>query len=67
MRKLAAEPGANPMSLCHHVEKKESLLRGVAALVGAEFHLPPPRRCPGRNGCADSQPTSAHWRTATQI
>lgn len=40
MRKLAAELGANPMSLYHHVENKESLLRGVAALVGAEFHAP---------------------------
>ena len=37
MRKLAAELNANPMSLYHHVPNKDAVLRGVAALVGAEF------------------------------
>ncbi|MEV6116241.1 TetR/AcrR family transcriptional regulator [Streptomyces sp. NPDC052109] len=37
MRKLAAALDANPMSLYHHVPNKEALLRGVAAMVGAQF------------------------------
>ncbi|MFI6361028.1 TetR/AcrR family transcriptional regulator [Streptomyces sp. NPDC050743] len=37
MRKLAAALDANPMSLYHHVPNKEAVLRGVAAMVGAEF------------------------------
>ncbi|WP_245687424.1 TetR/AcrR family transcriptional regulator [Streptacidiphilus griseoplanus] len=36
MRKLAAGLGANPMSLYHHVPNKAALLRGVAAMVGAQ-------------------------------
>jgi AcrR family transcriptional regulator len=38
MRKLAAELGANPMSLYHHVPNKAALLHGVAGVVGAQFH-----------------------------
>ena len=37
MRKLATALDANPMSLYHHVPNKDSLLRGVARLVGAQF------------------------------
>ncbi|MER6470838.1 TetR/AcrR family transcriptional regulator [Streptomyces collinus] len=37
MRKLATALDANPMSLYHHVPNKEAVLRGVAAMVGAEF------------------------------
>jgi AcrR family transcriptional regulator len=49
MRKLAAELDANPMSLYHHVPNKEALLRGVAALVGAEFRSPPADGLPWQN------------------
>jgi AcrR family transcriptional regulator len=37
MRKLAAELGANPMSLYHHVPNKAALLHGVAGVVSAQF------------------------------
>lgn len=41
MRKLAAELDVNPMSLYHHVEDKNALLRGVCALVTSQLALPP--------------------------
>jgi AcrR family transcriptional regulator len=41
MRKLAAELDVNPMSLYHHVESKEALLRLVCHGAAERMHLPP--------------------------
>lgn len=41
MRKLAAELDVNPMSLYHHVESKDALLRGACTAVAQGLALPP--------------------------
>ncbi|MEV7006758.1 TetR/AcrR family transcriptional regulator C-terminal domain-containing protein [Streptosporangium sp. NPDC051022] len=41
MRKLAAELDVNPMSLYHHVENKQALVRGACAAVVSRLRLPP--------------------------
>ncbi|MEV8634000.1 TetR/AcrR family transcriptional regulator [Streptosporangium sp. NPDC051023] len=41
MRKLAAELNVNPMSLYHHVENKDALLRGACSAVALGLRLPP--------------------------
>ncbi|GLK13053.1 TetR family transcriptional regulator [Streptosporangium carneum] len=41
MRKLAAELDVNPMSLYHHVENKDALVRGACATVASRLRLPP--------------------------
>ncbi|MFF4418433.1 TetR/AcrR family transcriptional regulator [Streptosporangium sp. NPDC001559] len=41
MRKLAAELAVNPMSLYHHVENKDALLRGACTAVALGLRLPP--------------------------
>ncbi|MFI7641247.1 TetR/AcrR family transcriptional regulator [Nonomuraea sp. NPDC049400] len=40
MRKLAAELDVNPMSLYHHVESKEALLKLVCAIAAKQMHMP---------------------------
>ncbi|MFI7699882.1 TetR/AcrR family transcriptional regulator [Nonomuraea sp. NPDC049480] len=41
MRKLAAELDVNPMSLYHHVESKDALLRMICTTAAERMHLPP--------------------------
>ncbi|AQZ64476.1 hypothetical protein BKM31_26140 [[Actinomadura] parvosata subsp. kistnae] len=41
MRKLAAELDVNPMSLYHHVDNKEALLRVICSTAAQRLELPP--------------------------
>ena len=42
IRSLAAELGAKPMSVYHHVANKDEILDGIVDLVFDEIHLPTP-------------------------